>query len=878
MKMNRVRYLKGPNYFSYKPTMWIELDLEELEFSPSDELPGFNEALLETIPSLNDHTCSLGYPGGFVERLREGTWMGHILEHIALELQHLAGIKVRRGKTLTSSKRGIYYVTYDCREPKSGRYAFEAAKEIIEKILTGGHPIDAAPYIAKIEDIYYANKLGPSTEAIYNAAFAKGIPVERVGQDSLLRLGTGSKQKYVQATITSQTSFMAVENSCDKQMTKTILSGIGVQVPEGETAATAEEVFEAAERVGFPLVIKPLNGNQGRGVYTNIKSGEELFNILHSMESSENNFIVEKYYEGHDYRLLVVDGELIAASMRIAPFVIGNGRDSIRSLIVEENNNPLRGDGHEKPMSKIPLNATVSCFLEKSGLTLDSIPEPGRIVQVAGNANLSTGGQAIDVTDEVHPTIVDMAITAAKAIGLDVAGVDFICPDISAPLDRKMSAIVEVNAAPGIRMHHYPAKGKPRDVGKAIVDYLFKTREEAAIPIISVTGTNGKTTTTRMIKHFLDREGCTVGMTNSDGVYIGNKTIDEGDCSGPISARKILSNPEVDAAVLETARGGILREGLAFRQCDVGIVTNVSEDHLGLDGIEDFDQLVKLKRLIPEVVMENGHCILNADDLEVVQMAEHTRGKVIYTSLFYTNHHIKEAAEKGWTVWFLDEEDWICCIENRNLERLLPARDIPVTIEGKARHNISNLLQALAAARTQGIPFEMLKEKALTFRPDSEQSKGRFNTYELDGRKIIVDYAHNIAGLNAFFDTVRHFKEGKAITVISSPGDRQNHEIREMAKIAIRNSDRLIIREDEDLRGRAPYETANMMHAAALKEKGNSSKLISIIREELKAYKEAWNLSAEGDTLLFLYEKHSAVNEFFSIVGRMKNAYARKII
>ncbi|WP_053365976.1 cyanophycin synthetase [Bacillus sp. FJAT-27245] len=878
MKINRVRYLKGPNYFSYKPTMWIELDLEELEFSPSNELPGFNEALLESIPSLMDHTCSLGYPGGFVERLREGTWMGHILEHIALELQYLAGIKVRRGKTLTSNKKGIYYVTYDYREPKSGIYAFEAAKEIVEKIIAGGHSVDAQPYIEKIEDLYYTHKLGPSTEAIYNAAFAKGIPVERVGEDSLLRLGTGTKQKYVQATITSQTSFMAVESSCDKHMTKTILAGAGVSVPEGEMASTVEKVFEAADRVGFPLVIKPLKGNQGRGVYTNIKSREELFNILHSMESPETNYIVERYYEGQDYRLLIVDGKLIAASMRIAPFVIGNGIDSIRALIEEENKNPLRGDGHEKPMSKIPLNASVTCFLEKSGMTLDSIPEPGRIVQVAGNANLSTGGQAVDVTDEVHPTIREMAVTAARAIGLDVAGVDFICPNISAPLDRKKAAIIEVNAAPGIRMHHYPAKGKPRDVGKAIVDYLFKSKEDAAIPIISVTGTNGKTTTTRMIKYFLEREGYSVGMTNSDGVYIGNQIIDEGDCSGPISARKVLSNPNVDAAVLETARGGILREGLAFRQCDVGIVTNVSEDHLGLDGIEEFSQLVKLKRLIPEVVMENGHCILNADDPEVVQMAEHTRGKVVYTSLFYTNHHIRDAAEKGWTVWILDEDNWICCIEGGNPKRLLPAKDIPITIQGKARHNISNLLQALAAAYSQGVPFEVLKEKALTFKPDSAQSKGRFNMYEIAGRKIIVDYAHNIAGLNAFFDTVRHMRAGAAITVISSPGDRLDHEIREMAKIAMRNSDRMIIREDEDLRGRAPYELANIMHAVALKEKGNSGKQVSIIPEELKAYEEAWNQSAEGDTLIFFYEKYSVVHEFLSLVNGGKKVQARKII
>ncbi|RHW35667.1 cyanophycin synthetase [Neobacillus notoginsengisoli] len=878
MKIIRVRYLKGPNYFSYKPTMWIELDLEELEFSPSNTLSGFNEALLKTLPSLRSHTCSLGYEGGFVERLEEGTWMGHILEHIAIDLQYLAGIKVKRGKTITGGKKGIYFVTYDYREPKSGFYAFQAAKEIVEKILDGAPYVDSSTYIHEIENLYFTNKLGPSTEAIYNAAFAKGIPVERVGTDSLVRIGTGRRQKHVQATITSQTPYMAVENSCDKQVTKSILSSVGVPVPEGETASSYEEVFGVAERVGFPVVMKPLNGNQGRGVFTNIKSREELFSILHCMENKETEIIVERYYQGNDYRLLMVDGKLIAASMRVPPFVIGNGHESIRKLIEVENKNPLRGDGHEKPMTKIPLNSTITCHLEKSNLTLESIPEPGSVIQVAGNANLSTGGLAIDVTDEIHPTIREMASLAAQSIGLDVAGVDLICPDISVPLDRSKSAVIEVNAAPGIRMHHYPAKGKPRDVGNAIVDYLFKTREEAAIPIIAITGTNGKTTTTRMIKHFLERDGYHVGMTNSDGVYIGSRVIDEGDCSGPISARKILANPEVDAAVLETARGGILREGLAFRECDVGIVTNVSEDHLGLDGIEDFKQLVKLKRLIPEVVRQDGVCVLNADDPEVVQMAAHTRGRIVYTSLFHTNHHVQGAVERGWTVWYLDEDNWITCIKEGKKMKLLPAKDIPVTIEGKARHNIANLLQALAAASSQGVEIEVLKEKALTFKPDHEQSRGRFNTFELDGRLIIIDYAHNIAGLNAFFDTAKHFRKGTTTTVLSAPGDRQDHEIREMARMAVKNTDGLVIREDQDLRGRAPYETASMMHAAALKEIGGSGKQLSIITDELKAYYYAWNCSHPGDSLFFLYEKYSVVSGFLSQISSQKNMGAKKII
>ncbi|SFB20694.1 MULTISPECIES: cyanophycin synthetase [unclassified Bacillus (in: firmicutes)] len=872
MKINRIRYLKGPNYFSFKPTMWVELDIEELEFQPSDHLKGFNEVLLKLIPTLSKHTCSLGYEGGFVERLYEGTWMGHILEHVTLELQSLAGIEVRRGKTLTSEKKGIYFVTFDYKEPKSGLKAFHSAIEIVERILKGDVPSGIQSYINEIAELFYENKLGPSTEAIYDAAFEAEIPVERVGRDSFLRLGTGSKQKFVQATITSQTSYLAVENACDKQMTKTILASAGVPVPKGEVASTFPGIFDAADRLGFPLVIKPLNGRQGQGVITNIRNKEELFNVVNCMDSKVDEFIIERFYEGDDYRLIVVNGELVGASLRLPPFVIGNGEDTIRKLIERENENPLRGEGHEKPMTKIPLqNYAVSCYLEKWDLSMSSVPEKGKVVQVVGNANLSTGGQAIDVTDQVHPSLKNMAITAAEAIGLDVAGVDLICKDISKPANCNEIAIVEVNAAPGIRMHHYPSKGKKRDVGKAIVDYLFPNPDDAQIPIVSITGTNGKTTTTRLVKHFLEKDDFTVGMTNSDGVWIGSQCIDEGDCSGPISARKVLSNPKVDAAVLETARGGILREGLAFRFCDVGIVTNVSEDHLGLDGIETFDQLVKLKRLVPEVVKENGYCVLNADDPEVVRMAEYTDGTVIFTSLYHDNEHILQSVAEGKIVWFLGEDQWIYCGKTR----FLPEKDIPVTIEGAARYNISNLLQALAAAHALGVSFEVLKDKALSFKPDFEQSKGRFNKVSVKGRDIIVDYAHNPAGLKAFFDTAKQFIPKRMITVISAPGDRRNPEIKEMGAITATHSDSMIIKEDKDLRGRKPLETAKLLQEAALEEKFLN---ISIIPDEHEAYTVAWKQSEIGDALVFLYEDFSVVTNFIREIEAEQNQIMKEIV
>ncbi|RFU66551.1 cyanophycin synthetase [Peribacillus glennii] len=867
MKINRVRYLKGPNYFAYKPMMFIEVDIEDLELRPSDTIPGFTEALIETLPGLKKHTCSLGYEGGFIERLKRGTWMGHILEHMAIELQLAAGIDVRRGKTITAKKPGIYYVTYAYKEQQSGLYSFEAAMEIAGLLLKGEKHLDSRPYVNKVAELYYKNKLGPSTEAIYEAAILSNIPVERIGEDSLLRLGTGSRQKFVQATISSQTSSLAVENSCDKQLTKEILKSCSLPVPDGEVVSTMEEIFAQSEIMGFPLVIKPLNGRQGQGVITNIKNKEQLFNVVSCLDQHVDKYILERHYEGNDYRILVVDGRLIAASLRVPPFVIGNGVDTIRDLINEENKNPLRGDGHEKAMSKIPLNHTVSCYLEKLDLTLDSIPDKGKIIQVVGNANLSTGGKAIDVTDQVHPTIRKIAVTAAKAIGLDIAGIDFICKDISKPFDKHEMAIIEINAAPGIRMHHYPSEGKSRDVGKAILDYLFKTREEASIPIISVTGTNGKTTTTRLVNYFLAKEGVTVGMTNSDGVFVDNVAIDQGDCSGPISARKILHNPTVDFAVLETARGGIVREGLAFRHCDVGIVTNVAEDHLGLDGIETFEQLVKLKRLIPEVVIENGYCVLNADDEHVAKMADYTKGEVIFTSLHQNNPYIQKAIFEKKKAWYVDHSGWIVYASNGILESVHPCNNFPITIGGAAKHNISNLLQAMAAAHTQGVPLHELTTKALAFIPDVALSKGRFNKRDMKGRTIIVDYAHNASGMEAIYDTVSGFGNKRVITVLAGPGDRKNEDITKMAYIAAEHTDLLVIKEDDDLRDRRQYELANLIQRAAIERRLKKEQTL-IVLNELEAFKKAWELSKPGDLLLFFYTDFDYVTSFFQLVSK----------
>ncbi|WHY98923.1 cyanophycin synthetase [Peribacillus simplex] len=866
MIINRVCYLKGPNYFAYTPTICIELDIGELEQKPSDSIPGFNGKLLKALPNLGSHTCSKGYRGGFAERLRKGTWMGHILEHMTIELQNLAGIEAIRGKTIMMEKKGVYYVTFDYQEPHSGLQAFLAAKEIVDAILSGEKLINVQPYVKQIEQLYYKNKLGPSTEAIFKAAQAKEIPVERMGDESLLRLGTGTRQKYVQATISSQTSNIAVENSCDKSLTKSILRGCGLPVPEGEVAHSIEDIFASADRLGFPLVIKPYNGRQGQGVITHIKNKDELFNVINCLELHVEKYIVERHIEGHDYRLMIVNGELIAASLRLPPYVIGNGRETIRSLIEKENCNELRGEGHEKPMSKIPLTHTVTCYLEKSNRSLNTIPNQGELVQVVGNANLSTGGKAIDVTDQVHPTIKNMAVAASKAIGLDIAGIDFICEDISKPIEQSRTAIIEVNAAPGIRMHHYPSEGKKRDVGKAIVDYLFPTREEAAIPIIAVTGTNGKTTTTRLVHYFLTNEKTKVGMTNSDGVYIGDEELDQGDCSGPVSARMVLSHPEVDVAVLETARGGILREGLAFRKCDVGIITNVSEDHLGRDGIDTLDDLIKLKRLVAEVVMKTGYCVLNADDPNVAAMNAYTDGEVIYTSTDATQPHVKAAINGGGKVWYVNEQGVICHSSDGVIHQFMDCTIIPITISGMARHNIANLLQALAAAETQGVSMEELRRKAVTFMPDANLSKGRFNLKKLKERTIIIDYAHNEAGLKAIFETVSAYNKKRLITVLAGPGDRIDEELIRLSKVAAVNSDLFIIKEDDDLRGREPFEVAGLLQEAAV-EAGLHKDRTFIEPNELDAFVKAWETSQPGDLLLFFYTDFEYVERFFEKVS-----------
>ncbi|MNK98066.1 Cyanophycin synthetase [compost metagenome] len=628
-----------------------------------------------------------------------------------------------------------------------------------------------------------------------------------------------------------------------------------------------EELRMAGEQVVYPVVIKPVDGRQGKGVVTNLQNLEHLeaaYDYVTQEHGGYTKFIIERYYAGEDYRMLIVDGKLVAASLRLPPSVTGDGVLTIRQLIEAENENPLRGEDHEKPMSKIPMELA-ECCLAKRERCLDEVPANGEVIRVIGNANLSTGGSAIDVTDQVHPSYTHLAVLAAQTIGLDIAGIDIISPDVTVPYQEGQAVILEVNAAPGIRMHLYPSEGISRDAGGAIVDYLFPTREESAIPIVAVTGTNGKTTTARLTAHLLKQENRRIGLTHSDGVWIDDTCIDTGDCSGPGSARKVLSHPEVDLAVLETARGGILREGLAFRYCDVGIVTNVTEDHLGLDGIETLDDLRKVKRLIPEVVLPGGTCILNADDEGCVAMAEYTDGKIVYFSLHANNPVVQQAIKQGGTAWYADH-DWLVCASEGHTWRFLPIRDIPITINGFARHNIANALAALAAAHSLGKSITELRSSIITFFPDMKQSRGRFNLTHIGGRCIIADYAHNPAGIRAIYDTLSQMRMNRLITAASAAGDRPDEAIREMGSIIASHSDLFVIKEDENLRGREPMETAQLLRDSAVKN-GLDPAEIHIVLDEKEAYHAAWQLTRPGDLLLLLHDNFESVEQFLSEIS-----------
>jgi cyanophycin synthetase len=820
MKILKIQTLRGPNYWSIRRQKLVvmRLDLEELIDKPSNQLPGFVEGLVKVLPSLYEHFCSPGHAGGFLERLQEGTMMGHIIEHVALELQDLAGMEVGFGRTRETSTPGIYQVVIEYLDEQAGRYAARAAVRLCQSVVeTGTYPAEElAQDLNDLRELWSKAGLGPSTEAIVKEAEARGIPWLALSSRSLIQLGYGAYQKRIQATLSSQTGILGVELAGDKEGAKQILAEAGIPVPKGTTVRYIDELEDAIQDIGgFPVVIKPLNGNHGRGITIDVTSLEMAETAYDLASQVSRSVIVERYHPGRDFRVLVVNHKVIAVAERVPAHVVGDGESTIHTLIELTNQDPQRGDGHDNVLTKIEVDHDATWqLLKQQGYTLETVLPVGKLCYLRGTANLSTGGIAVDRTDEAHPENLWIAQRVAQVIGLDIAGIDVVSPDISRPLREVGGVIVEVNAAPGFRMHTSPSQGIARNVAEPVLNMLFPAGSPYRVPIIAITGTNGKTTTTRLIAHICRQTGRTTGYTTTDGIYIGDYLLEKGDTTGPQSAQQILKDPTVEIAVLETARGGILRSGLGFSQCDIGVVLNVQADHLGLGDIDTVEQLADLKAVVAESARTDGYAVLNADDPLVAAIAEHVQAQVAYFSLSPSNSIIQQHIAQGGLA-AVHENGYISILKGDWTIRIEQAVNVPVTLGGRANFMIANVLAASLATFAQGISVEHIRAGLGSFQMSARQTPGRMNIFDLGRFSVLIDYAHNPAGYNALGEFVGKWP-GKRIGVIGAPGDRRNEDFVALGEIAAGFLDQVVIKEDDDRRGRPQGEVANLIQSGLL--------------------------------------------------------------
>lgn len=847
MKVINTQVFRGPNIYSLNPVIKLLLDIEELEERPSNTIDNFTDRLVAMIPSLYDHRCSEGVPGGFIYRLREGTWMGHIVEHVSLELQCLVGTPVGYGKCRSAGQPGLYNVIYSYVEEKLGLQAGKMAIRLVEH-LAYGNPFDFQEEKKELFRILEKTAYGPSTQAMIDKAKDRSIPVLRLNDKNLVQLGHGVYQKRIEATVTSLTNLIAVDIASDKELTKKLLDDVGIPVPKGEVVDNIGDALEAAHDIGYPVVVKPLDGNHGKGVAIGIKNDEDLTKAFEEASVYSDDVIIERYIKGRDHRILVVNNEVIAVAERIPANVVGDGIHSLKELVEISNKDPRRGDGHEKPLTKIFINAESERLIGEQGYTLDSIVEKDVIVYLKYTANISTGGTAIDRTDDVHYSIVDMAKRAARVIGLDVAGIDLITSDITKAPEETGGAICEVNAGPGFRMHVHPSEGRPRDVATPVLNMLFPPGTPSRIPIVSITGTNGKTTTARMVAHILKMAGRKVGLTTTDGLYIDGRKILTGDLTGPWSAQMVLRDPTVDFAVLETARGGILRSGLGFDYCQVGIITNISEDHLGLRGIDTLDELAHVKSLVIEVVERDGYAILNAENEYCVKVAERSGGKVAYFSLNPEHEVIKQHRNDGGTVITL-QDNVIKIFQGSYEIPVINIHSIPATFNGRAMMNVANSMSAILATYLSGIKVDDIRSGLKTFNTTFYLAPGRLNLEQVGDFHVLLDYAHNTAAYEALSNFVSQLNTTNKIGVVAAPGDRREIDIKHMGTQAGKIFSRLIIKEDDDTRGSKPGETAEVLRKAAIKA-GMPKENVQIILDEMQAVEHALKHAQRDDLIV----------------------------
>ncbi len=872
MKIREINAMRGPNYWSIRRHKLIVmvLDLEDMEQRPTDTIPGFLERLQAMFPTMYEHRCSEGAPGGFFSRVKEGTWMGHVIEHIALEIQTLAGMDVGFGRTRGYGEDGVYHVVFAYMEESVGRFAAKAAVSIAEALIDGVE-YDLEADIQTMRELREKERLGPSTGSIVDEAVSRGMPWIRLNKYSLVQIGYGCNQKRIQATVTSQTSSIGVEIACDKEDTKALLQQAEVPVPRGEIIKTERGLDEVISDLGFPLVIKPINGNHGRGITANINSREEALVAFESAKKVSNSVIVERFITGEDYRLLVIDYKLVAAAKRTPARVIGNGSSTIRELIDEVNKDPKRGYGHENVLTAIHIDAMTQGILDKKGYSEDTVLPAGETLNLKDTANLSTGGTATDVTDIVHPENIFMAERIARIVGLDICGIDIMTDNISQPLALTKGAVLEVNAAPGFRMHLAPTEGLPRNVAGAVMDMLYPAGTPFRIPIVAVTGTNGKTTTTRLIAHMAKMMGHQVGYTTSDGVYIQNHLLVKGDCTGPVSAEFVLKDPTVDFAVLECARGGLLRAGLGFHYCDIGIVTNVAADHLGLKGIHTVEQLARAKGVIPESVLPEGYAILNADDDLVYNMKENVKSKVALFSMNEDNPRIREHGKAG-GISAIFENGFISICKGEWKMRVAKAIEVPLTFGGRAHFMIQNVLPAVLTGYLRGYKLDDIKLALTTFIPSPSQTPGRLNMFEFKDFKVLLDYAHNPAGMRALQKFVENLEGSPKVGIISGVGDRRDEDILEIGQISAETFDQIIIRQDKNLRGRTEQELIDLLHEGI--RKVDAEKEVRIIPSEKEAVAWAITHATPGSLVVMCSD---VVSDALAMVRKYKEEEAERL-
>ncbi|WP_409069120.1 cyanophycin synthetase [Clostridium sp. FAM 1755] len=848
MKIENIRVFEGRNIYSHKKCIRMDVDLEGYSNTSSKEIDGFNETLLNYVPELKDHCCCVGRKGGFVERLYEGTYLSHICEHVIIALQNRIGIDVSYGKAREIEKEK-YYIIYQYKYKNMAIECGKIAVDLINNLISG----KKYNIKTKIKDLKYllkSEELGPSTFSIIEEAKKRNIPITKIGEESMFQLGYGIKGKIIEATICNSTSAVSVDIACDKLLSKNILMDQCIPVAEGYKVNNYIDLLFKAERIGYPVVLKPRFGNQGKGVIVNIKNQKELVNAYKIINNKFQNIMIEKYINGKDYRACVVDGKVVAVAQRIPPYIIGNGKSTIYELIKELNRDERRGDGHEKPLTKVKIDKELKNNINKVGYTLGHILPKGDKLELRHNANLSTGGVAVDCTDLICNETKEVCERVAKAIGIDICGIDICCGDISKPLNDN-EGIMEVNAAPGIRMHQYPYKGESRNVAKAIVDMMFK-EDNGNIPIISITGTNGKTTTTRLIAHTLSLSGKKVGMTTTGGIYVNNKCIDKGDTTGYYSARTVLTNKEVEVAVLELARGGLIKAGLPYDLADVGIITNVTEDHLGLGGINTLEDMGYVKALVGEAVKKDGYVVINADDEASINIIDRMKSRIVLFTKNKNNPIISQYLNNENLVLYLDEDTIYLQKLNQN-QAIINVNKVPITLRGKLTYNVENIMAAMAALIALGLDINTIRQGLESF-SNEEQNPGRFNVYDVHGTNVILDYGHNIDGYKVVLESVKKMNNKRIIGVVGVPGDRTDSSTLKVGNICGENFDYIYIKEDRDKRGRKNGEIADLLKKGVL-ETGFKNSNISVVLDEEEALKKAIDFSEPGDLVIMFFEE-----------------------